>query len=42
LSRTRSKDATGTPEKVVKEPRSYAGHHLKPLLQTKREAVAAE
>jgi excinuclease ABC subunit A len=24
--------ATGTPEEVVKEPRSYTGHYLKPLL----------
>ena len=34
--------ATGTPEQVVKEPRSYTGHYLKPLLEHKREAVAAE
>ena len=34
--------ATGTPEQVVKEPRSYTGHYLKPLLEQKREAVAAE
>lgn len=25
--------ATGTPEDVVKEPRSYTGHYLKPLLE---------
>jgi excinuclease ABC subunit A len=34
--------AVGTPETVVKEPRSYTGHYLKPLLDGKREAVAAE
>ncbi|WP_404711430.1 excinuclease ABC subunit UvrA [Sphingomonas sp. MMS24-J13] len=34
--------ATGTPEQVVKEKRSYTGAYLKPLLVTKREAVAAE
>ncbi|WP_442679459.1 excinuclease ABC subunit UvrA [Sphingomonas sp. ASY06-1R] len=34
--------ATGTPEQVVKEPRSYTGHYLKPLLEHKKEAVAAE
>ena len=34
--------ATGTPEQMVKEPRSYTGHYLKPLLEHKREAVAAE
>jgi excinuclease ABC subunit A len=34
--------ATGTPEQVVKEKRSYTGAYLKPLLGTKREAVAAE
>jgi excinuclease ABC subunit A len=34
--------AVGTPETVVKEPRSYTGHYLKPLLERKREAVAAE
>ena len=34
--------ATGTPEQVVKEKRSYTGAYLKPLLDTKREAVAAE
>ena len=34
--------ARGTPEQVVKEPRSYTGHYLKPLLEHKREAVAAE
>ncbi|WP_116090984.1 excinuclease ABC subunit UvrA [Sphingomonas crusticola] len=34
--------ATGTPEQVVKEARSYTGHYLKPLLDQKREAVAAE
>jgi len=27
---------------VVKEKRSYTGHYLKPLLEQKREAVAAE
>jgi len=34
--------ATGTPEDVVKVARSYTGHYLKPLLEHKREAVAAE
>jgi excinuclease ABC subunit A len=34
--------ATGTPEQVVKESRSYTGHYLKPLLEHRREAVAAE
>ena len=34
--------ATGTPEDVVKVARSYTGHYLKPLLEQKREAVAAE
>jgi len=34
--------ATGTPEQVVKEPRSYTGKYLAPLLESKREAVAAE
>jgi excinuclease ABC subunit A len=34
--------AVGTPEQVVREPRSYTGHYLKPLLEHKREAVAAE
>jgi len=34
--------ATGTPEDVVKVARSYTGHYLKPLLEPKREAVAAE
>jgi len=34
--------ATGTPEEVVKVARSYTGAYLKPLLETKREAVAAE
>jgi excinuclease ABC subunit A len=34
--------ATGTPEEVVKEKRSYTGHYLKPLLGGKREAVAVE
>jgi excinuclease ABC subunit A len=32
--------ASGTPEQVVKEPRSFTGHYLKPLLE--RQAVAAE
>jgi len=34
--------ATGTPEDVVKVAQSYTGHYLKPLLEQKREAVAAE
>jgi len=34
--------AIGTPEQVVKEPRSYTGRYLKPLLEQKREAVAAK
>jgi len=35
--------ATGTPEDVVKEPRSYTGHYLKPLLEARGvERVAAE
>ncbi|TNE39604.1 MAG: excinuclease ABC subunit UvrA [Sphingomonadales bacterium] len=33
--------ATGTPEEVVKEPRSYTGKYLKPLLE-RPKAVAAE
>ena len=31
--------AIGTPEQVVKEPRSYTGHYLKPLLEQRRESV---
>jgi excinuclease ABC subunit A len=37
--------ATGTPEQVVKEPRSYTGHYLKPLLEkgaASRQSEAAE
>jgi len=36
--------AAGTPEDVAKEPRSYTGHYLAPLLglEGEREAVAAE
>ncbi len=34
--------AEGTPEAVAKEPRSYTGQYLKPLLEQKRETVAAE
>ncbi|MDB5713698.1 MAG: uvrA, partial [Sphingomonadales bacterium] len=35
--------AVGTPEKVAKEPRSYTGHYLAPLLGIGREEqVAAE
>jgi excinuclease ABC subunit A len=35
--------ATGTPEQVVKEKRSYTGAYLKPLLEmAKGERVAAE
>jgi excinuclease ABC subunit A len=34
--------ATGTPEQVVKEPRSHTGHYLKPPLEHKREVVAAQ
>jgi excinuclease ABC subunit A len=35
--------AQGTPEDVVKEPRSFTGHYLKPLLKQKaRQPVAAE
>ncbi|HMI19769.1 MAG TPA: excinuclease ABC subunit UvrA [Sphingomonas sp.] len=34
--------AVGTPEQVVKEKRSYTGAYLKPLLEHKSEAVAAE
>jgi excinuclease ABC subunit A len=41
--------ATGTPETVAKEPRSFTGAYLKPLLDrgrgsagVKKEAVAAE
>ncbi len=34
--------AVETPEQVVKEKRSYTGAYLKPLLEGKREAVAAE
>ena len=29
--------AVGTPEQVVKEPRSYTGHYLKPLLERAKE-----
>ncbi|WP_113911249.1 excinuclease ABC subunit UvrA [Roseovarius dicentrarchi] len=31
--------ATGTPEKVADEPRSYTGHYLKPMLQPRRMAA---
>ncbi|UAK24672.1 excinuclease ABC subunit UvrA [Sphingomonas nostoxanthinifaciens] len=34
--------ATGTPEQVVKEKRSYTARYLAPLLKGAREAVAAE
>lgn len=34
--------ATGTPEKVVKEPRSYTGRYLAPLLSPRQKAEAAE
>ncbi|WP_163521167.1 hypothetical protein, partial [Klebsiella michiganensis] len=35
--------AQGTPEEVVKEPRSYTGKYLAPLLKQKaKEPVAAE
>jgi excinuclease ABC subunit A len=35
--------AQGTPEDVVKEPRSFTGRYLAPLLKVKvRETVAAE
>ena len=34
--------AEGTPEKVVKEPRSFTGKYLAPLLKPAKEAVAAE
>ncbi|RDE06881.1 excinuclease ABC subunit UvrA [Sphingomonas aracearum] len=34
--------AVGTPETVVKEPRSFTGKYLAPLLRTKVEQVAAE
>jgi excinuclease ABC subunit A len=35
--------ATGTPEQVAEEPRSYTGHYLKPLLQgSNAEVVAAK
>lgn len=34
--------ATGTPEQVVKEPRSYTGRYLAPLLGKKAVSVAAE
>ena len=34
--------ATGTPEQVVKEQRSYTGHYLAPLLGKKAQSVAAE
>ncbi|MEA1014107.1 excinuclease ABC subunit UvrA [Sphingosinicella sp. LY1275] len=35
--------ATGTPEQVSQEPRSYTGHYLKPLLQgSNAEVVAAK
>jgi len=34
--------AQGTPEDVVKEPRSYTGKYLAPLLVKRGEAVAAE
>jgi excinuclease ABC subunit A len=32
--------AEGTPEKVAKEPRSYTGHYLKPLLEAGAQAAA--
>src|SRR5688500_10271734 len=34
--------AEGTPEKVAQEQRSYTGAYLKPLLEPKKERVAAE
>jgi len=34
--------AAGTPEAVVKEKKSYTGAYLKPLLERKEQAVAAE
>jgi excinuclease ABC subunit A len=36
--------AEGTPEQVAKEPRSFTGHYLAPLLEKRkvRESVAAE
>jgi excinuclease ABC subunit A len=33
--------AEGTPEQVAKEPRSYTGHYLAPLLQGSRAEVVA-
>ncbi|MEP5151591.1 excinuclease ABC subunit UvrA [Planktotalea sp.] len=34
--------ATGTPEKIVEEPRSYTGRYLKPMLEAAAKRVAAE
>jgi excinuclease ABC subunit A len=34
--------AVGVPEDVVKEPRSYTGHYLKPLLEAKPAIAAAQ
>jgi len=34
--------AEGTPEQVASELRSFTGRYLAPLLERKREAVAAE
>ena len=33
--------AEGTPEQVAKEPRSYTGHYLAPLLKGSRAEVVA-
>ena len=34
--------AEGTPEQVAKAKGSFTGHYLKPLLERRRESVAAE
>ncbi len=34
--------ATGTPEKIAEEPRSYTGHYLKSMLNPEAKHVAAE
>jgi excinuclease ABC subunit A len=31
--------AAGTPEVVAKEPRSYTGQYLKPMLERQKEAA---
>jgi excinuclease ABC subunit A len=31
--------ASGTPEEVAEEPRSYTGQYLKPMLERQKEAA---